>query len=103
MSRGAVSRQTPKVLVVDDDQGVRQALRRGLAVEGFEVPLAAWRLHATAAVLDDKAGNTQSARSHRVASHATILRLANSLPAEEPLRELFVSAPTVAAILNGES
>ncbi|MGW3409636.1 response regulator transcription factor [Streptomyces sp. NPDC000888] len=33
----SVSRRKPLVLVVDDDQGVRQALRLGLSVEGFDV------------------------------------------------------------------
>ncbi|MHA6758302.1 response regulator transcription factor [Streptacidiphilus sp. PAMC 29251] len=32
-----VSRRTPQVLVVDDDRGVRQALRLALGLEGFEV------------------------------------------------------------------
>ncbi|MEV7341823.1 response regulator transcription factor [Streptomyces sp. NPDC093544] len=36
-----VSRRKPLVLVVDDDQGVRQALRLGLSVEGFDVHEAA--------------------------------------------------------------
>jgi len=33
----AVSRKTTELLVVDDDRGVRDALRRGLALEGFSV------------------------------------------------------------------
>jgi len=36
-----VVRRTPEVLVVDDDQGVREALRRGLALERFAVREAA--------------------------------------------------------------
>ncbi|MFJ5264672.1 response regulator transcription factor [Streptomyces sp. NPDC088387] len=32
-----MARRKPLVLVVDDDQGVRQALRLGLSVEGFDV------------------------------------------------------------------
>jgi len=53
-----------------------------------------------AAEIDEDAGNLQSARLHRDVSRATILRLANSLPAEEPLRQIFLSAPAVARILN---
>ena len=35
------SRKPPDVLVVDDDRGVREALRRGLALENFTVREAA--------------------------------------------------------------
>jgi len=70
------------------------------AVQGFEVPLAAWRVHSTAAEIDEDAGNLQSARAHRDISRTTILQLANSLPAEGPLRQIFLSAPAVAGILN---
>jgi DNA-binding winged helix-turn-helix (wHTH) protein/tetratricopeptide (TPR) repeat protein len=69
-------------------------------VQGFEVPLAAWRVHATAARIDEAAGNHAAARAHREISRVTILRLANSLSEQEPLRESFLSAPIVAQILN---
>jgi DNA-binding winged helix-turn-helix (wHTH) protein/tetratricopeptide (TPR) repeat protein len=69
-------------------------------VQGFEVPLAAWRVHATAAHVDEQSGNLTSARSHRDVSRATILRLANSLSEQEPLREIFLSASAVARILS---
>src|ERR1700754_677314 len=36
-----VSRQVPEVVVVDDDRGVREALLRGLSLEGFRVREAA--------------------------------------------------------------
>ena len=72
-------------------------------MEGFELPLAAWRVHATAAEIDAASGNLQSARSHREVSRATILQLANSLPAKEPLRLIFLAAPAVARVLNSDS
>jgi DNA-binding winged helix-turn-helix (wHTH) protein len=72
-------------------------------VQGFEVPLAAWQVHATAAHIDEESGNLESARSHRNVSRATILRLANSLPEQEPLRKIFLSAPAVARVLNRDS
>jgi DNA-binding winged helix-turn-helix (wHTH) protein len=70
------------------------------AVQGFEVPLAAWQVHATAAHIEEESGNLDSARSHGDLSRTTILRLANSLPEEEPLRDIFMSAPAVARVLS---
>jgi DNA-binding winged helix-turn-helix (wHTH) protein/tetratricopeptide (TPR) repeat protein len=72
-------------------------------VRGFEVPLAAWPVHGTAAHIEEESGNLESARSHRELSRATILRLANSLPEQEPLREIFLSAPAVLRILSWDS
>jgi hypothetical protein len=81
----------------------RDCIAKALAtVQGFEVPLAGWRVHATAARIDEESGNLEAARSHRDVSRVTILRLANSLPEQEPLRESFLSAPAVARILNGQ-
>jgi tetratricopeptide (TPR) repeat protein len=70
------------------------------ALQGFDLPLAAWRVHATAARIGEESGNLAAARSHRDFSRATILRLANSLSEHEPLREGFLSAPAVAGILK---
>ena len=69
------------------------------AMEGFETPLAAWQVHATAAALCDRIGNGASGERHRQLSRATILRIADSLPPEAPLRETFLSAPPVAQLL----
>ena len=57
-------------------------------------------MNATAADIDEQAGDRASAAIHRELSRATIRQLANSLPAEEPLRQTFLSAPAVAKILN---
>ena len=70
-------------------------------MQGFEVPLAAWQVHATAAHIEEKSGNLDSARSHLGLSRATILQLANSMEQREPLRETFLSAPAVARVLRG--
>jgi len=69
-------------------------------MEGFEVPLAAWRVSATAAALYAGRGNSVAAAHHRAHSRATILSLANSLAPEEPLRTTFLSAPAVTEILG---
>jgi DNA-binding winged helix-turn-helix (wHTH) protein/tetratricopeptide (TPR) repeat protein len=72
-------------------------------VQGFEVPLAAWKVHATAALIEEEWGSLESARRHRNLSRTTILRLANSLPEQEPLRKIFLSAPAVARVLSRDS
>jgi tetratricopeptide (TPR) repeat protein len=79
----------------------RDCIAKALAaVQGFEVPLAAWRVHATAADIEEATGSLEAAQAQRDMSRATILRLANSLPEREPLRESFLSAPLVVRILN---
>jgi hypothetical protein len=71
-----------------------------VTMEGFEVPLAAWRVHATAAELYERTGNSGVADHHRDLSRATLLQLAQSLPEAEPLRHTFLSAPAVAKVLR---
>ncbi len=70
------------------------------AMEGFEVPLAAWRVHASAAELERRQGNQRAAGHHRSLSRATVLVLANSLVDHGPLRETFLAAPPVRAIVD---
>lgn len=69
-------------------------------VDAFELPLAHWRAHATAADLAELRGHAESARQHRALSRATILELATSLAADEPLRRSFLSAAPVVRILG---
>ena len=71
-----------------------------VTMEDVEVPLAAWRVHATAAALYERTGKSGEADHHRALSRATILQLAQSLPAAEPLRHTFLSAPAVAKVLG---
>ncbi len=69
-------------------------------MKGFEIPLASWRVHATAAELHQYSGNSELADYHLAISRDTIMKLANSLPVEEPLRQIFLSAPIVRKILG---
>jgi tetratricopeptide (TPR) repeat protein len=69
-------------------------------IEGFELPLAEWRLHATAFELCQAGENSEAAEHHRQLSRATILKLADSLAAEEPLRQTFLSAPSVRKVIG---
>jgi hypothetical protein len=69
-------------------------------MEGYQVPLAAWRVHATAFELFQNSGDRDLAHSHLTLRCDTIMKLANSLPAEEPLRQTFLSAPAIRRILD---
>ncbi len=83
------------------DECITKALS---TMEGFEVPLAAWRVHATAAELYQGSKKSEASEHHRELSRATILKLADSLSAEEPIRRIFLSAPSVRRVLgNGET
>jgi hypothetical protein len=70
------------------------------AMEGFEVPLAAWRVHATAFEIHQNASHQDLAERHLTLSRETVMKLANSLPREEPLRQTYLSAPMVRKILG---
>jgi tetratricopeptide (TPR) repeat protein len=54
---------------------------------GSAVPLAAWRVHATAAKLCERQGRPSEAKAFRQQSRAVIQQLADSLDASDPLRE----------------
>jgi DNA-binding winged helix-turn-helix (wHTH) protein len=84
-----------------DAPRARDCISKALAtMEGFELPLASWRVHATAFDFYLHAGERDSAEGHRELSRATILQLANSLGSEEPLRRTFLSAPIILKILD---
>jgi DNA-binding winged helix-turn-helix (wHTH) protein len=90
-----------RIAMAEADHGrAKDCIAKALStMEGFEVPLAEWQVHATAAVFDVVTRNRDSAERHRAASRATILRIAESLPREHPLRRTFLSASPVASIL----
>ena len=70
------------------------------AMEGFEVPLAAWRVHASAAELEKRLRNPRAVAWHRAVGRAMVLALAKSLVDHEGLREAFLGAPAVRAIIT---
>jgi DNA-binding winged helix-turn-helix (wHTH) protein/tetratricopeptide (TPR) repeat protein len=70
------------------------------AMEGFEVPLAGWRVHASAAELARRQGNERAAGRHRSLGAAIALALANSLADHQHLRDTFLAAPAVRAIVG---
>jgi hypothetical protein len=72
-------------------------------MEGVEAPLAAWRVHASAAELERRVGNQGAAGRHRSLGRETLLALANSLVEHAGLRETFLAAPSVRAIIDPEA
>jgi DNA-binding winged helix-turn-helix (wHTH) protein len=70
------------------------------AIEERDVPLAAWRVHATAASLFATAGQDALAQKHRQAAKLSILALADSIGPEHALREKFLSAPAIISVLK---
>ena len=85
----------------EDWKRAEECIVKALAtIEGYEVPLAAWRVHGTAANLYARARKKDFAEQHCELSRATIMKLANSLGSEEPLRKTFLSATSVRKILD---
>jgi hypothetical protein len=70
-----------------------------VTMEGFEIPLADWRVHATAAEVSQRSEDMESIQRQREISRVAILKLANSLAPEDPLRKTFLSALSVSKIL----
>jgi hypothetical protein len=82
-------------------QRTEECIRNALsAIEGYEVPLAAWRVHGTATELHARAGNNDLADHHCELSRATITKLADSLQEEDSLRARFLSASLVRKVLD---
>ena len=69
-------------------------------VHGFEVPVAGWQVHATAWRLFESKQQYAEAESHREQAQACILKIADSFPKGEPLRESFLSAAPITRILS---
>jgi DNA-binding winged helix-turn-helix (wHTH) protein len=70
------------------------------AMEGFEVPLAACGVLGTASAIHELMREPGPADKHRELSRAIIMKLANSMPVEEPLRKKFLLAPAVRNLLD---
>jgi hypothetical protein len=86
-----------------DRRRARSCVDHALAtMESVEVPLAAWRVHRTAADVSPREGDDDAAGRHGELGRATILRLASSLAPDEPLRGTFLSAPSVRGLVDHE-
>jgi DNA-binding winged helix-turn-helix (wHTH) protein/tetratricopeptide (TPR) repeat protein len=88
-------------LAGDDPQQARDLIERGLgALEGVEAPVAGWQVHATAAAVFEALGSPGSADAHRKSSRDTVLRLAASLESYPASRQIFLTSPVVARVLD---
>jgi hypothetical protein len=77
-------------------------IKQGLTIsDNGDIPVTAWRVHATAWDLQRHLKNVKSAESHRNRAEAEILTLANSFEPDEPLRQSFLAAAPVRQILDG--
>jgi tetratricopeptide (TPR) repeat protein len=94
-----------RIAIADEDwNGAREYVEQALALlKEFEVPVAAWRVHATAWDVYLHAKGHKVAETHRACAKAHILTIASSFAPDEPLRETFLSAAPVRRILgNGK-
>jgi len=86
------------------EQDLRRAqeyVEQALAVlGGFEIPLAAWRVHATACDVYAYGNDDKVVQMHRASAAQHILTIANSFSPTEPLRASFLSAAPVRRILS---
>jgi len=78
-----------------------ESIQAGLAVlEEREVPMSAWRVHATAWEFYRLQKNDESAERHRAQAETGIHTLARSFPEQEALRAIFLAADPVRRILG---
>lgn len=69
-------------------------------MQGFDLPLAEWVVHATAAEMYETTGQRELAERHYRISSTTIERLASSLQTDKALRRTFLTAAPVRKILK---
>jgi DNA-binding winged helix-turn-helix (wHTH) protein/tetratricopeptide (TPR) repeat protein len=83
--------------------GAEGAIQKALAIlSKFEVPMVAWRVHATAWDLLRDAINKDAADEHLKHAASCVLRIADSFPPEEPLRLTFLAAAPVRRVIERE-
>lgn len=88
----------------EDWSRAEDCVRKALEIlRRFEVPVAAWQIHATAWRLYQSKQQHAEAESHRKQAQAYIFKIADSFPEGEPLRESFLSAVPITRILSPPS
>ena len=79
------------------EKAVTQAI---VVLDGVEAPLAEWRVYATAARFAEQRRQHAQARARWNRSKSVLLRLAESLEQDDPLRQTFLTQPVVQEILQ---
>ena len=92
-----------RVAVAEKDRPVAaESIQAALGVlERRQMPVSAWRVHATAWEFYRLQKNDQLAERHRALAEAGIHAIAGSFPEQEPLRAIFLAADPVTRILRG--
>lgn len=91
-------------LATRDPARAEEYIGRALAtLEGFEAPVAAWQVHATAADVARARADAAAVIHHRKSSRDIILRLGASLDADPVMRQAFLGAPAIARVLDERS
>src|SRR5262249_50492369 len=84
-----------------DWKGAEEKIEKAVAVlRTFEIPITAWRIHATRSDLYRHAKNGTAAEAERTRAEAIILALADSFAPDDPLRHAFLAAAQVRQILR---
>jgi hypothetical protein len=87
-------------LAKKDAIGAKRCLLSAFSsIEGYEAPVAAWKIHASAAEAEGLLGNNAVAENHRRVSAAIVLELARSLPELDPTRNALLSSPHAKRVL----
>ena len=84
-----------------EESRMRSDIASGIeAINGFDVPLAAWRVHRTAARIAHLDGNFELENKHRTSGSEIALSLAKSLDGRPRLREIFLASAAVSELLQ---
>jgi tetratricopeptide (TPR) repeat protein len=84
-----------------DSDGARRCIENALAIlDKVEIPVSAWRVHATAWDLYSHQREDESAEAHRARAKELIMKIADSFKQGEPLRESLLSAAPVRRIFG---
>src|SRR5262249_11387169 len=84
-----------------DRESAREYVQEALTIaQKFEVPVVAWQAYATAWQFFLHTNEDEFAEANRDCAEASILKIANSFEASEPLRATFLGAAPVRRVLS---